>query len=196
MKRLTNRYDGFTALKNRPFLVDDETGLMISSIVRSFLLGSSYIFRHKQFRESHEAHLSSRTKVVLDKARREHHSPSNSPTSSPRTTHSKLNLTSPPVSPYSGMREPNPWDSPASTGTGNGRRHVVNHSWAAIRDAMHVAKHEHLSEVDCLVSHVIQRRYRALIGSKASRCDVLLSSSRPYFLSNGRTSRHLKRPLI
>lgn len=34
-------YDGFTALKNRKFIVDDDNGQLMSSIVRSFLLGES-----------------------------------------------------------------------------------------------------------------------------------------------------------
>lgn len=32
-------YDGFQALKNRKFIIDDETGQIMSSIIRSFLLG-------------------------------------------------------------------------------------------------------------------------------------------------------------
>jgi hypothetical protein len=32
------------------------------------------------------------------------------------------------------------------------KRHVVQHDWNGIRDAMHVAKHEHLSGVDVFVS--------------------------------------------
>lgn len=33
------RYDGFEALKNQRFIVDDETGQIMSQIIRSFLLG-------------------------------------------------------------------------------------------------------------------------------------------------------------
>jgi hypothetical protein len=32
-------YDGFAALKNRKFIIDDENGQIMSSIIRSFLLG-------------------------------------------------------------------------------------------------------------------------------------------------------------
>ena len=32
-------YDGFDAMKNRKFIVDDENGQIMSSIIRSFLLG-------------------------------------------------------------------------------------------------------------------------------------------------------------
>lgn len=32
------------------------------------------------------------------------------------------------------------------------KRHVVRHDWSAIRDALHIARHEHLSAIDCFVS--------------------------------------------
>ena len=32
-------YDGFGALKDRKFIIDDENGQIMSSIIRSFLLG-------------------------------------------------------------------------------------------------------------------------------------------------------------
>jgi len=32
-------YDGFTAMKGRKFIIDDENGQIMSSIIRSFLLG-------------------------------------------------------------------------------------------------------------------------------------------------------------
>lgn len=34
-------YDGFQALKNRKFIIDDENGQIMSSIIRSFLLGEA-----------------------------------------------------------------------------------------------------------------------------------------------------------
>jgi hypothetical protein len=34
-------YDGFTALKGRKFIIDDENGQIMSNILRSFLLGRS-----------------------------------------------------------------------------------------------------------------------------------------------------------
>lgn len=34
-------YDGFSALKGRKFIIDDENGQIMSSIIRSFLLGRS-----------------------------------------------------------------------------------------------------------------------------------------------------------
>ncbi|RXK38756.1 hypothetical protein M231_03932 [Tremella mesenterica] len=203
-------YDGFTALKNRRTLIDDESGLIISSIIRSFLLGSSYIFRHKQLVASHTAHLSTRTKPIISKARQSLLSPSSSPDCSPRNSHlssspnfpqnnswvspsslqpfgilsstnsqsqtpgspGRLSL----VAPRSPPRERgNPLESPGifrknfieppspmdvrleSMGFGfgfgsggEGKKHVISHSWSAIRDAMFISRHEHLSDVDCL----------------------------------------------
>ena len=43
-------------------------------------------------------------------------------------------------------------NSPASDM--NGKRHVVQHDWASIRDALHVSKNEHVSSVDVCVSFI------------------------------------------
>ena len=54
-----------------------------------------------------------------------------------------------------------------TTGTsGAGRRHVVQHDWASIRDAMHIAKHEHMSAVDECVSFPFTRTPPHRIGMK------------------------------
>ncbi|ORY29141.1 hypothetical protein BCR39DRAFT_532806 [Naematelia encephala] len=139
-------YDGFTALKNRKFVVDDEAGQIMSSIIRHFLLGSAYIFRHKQLRDAHHSHQSKRTQQVIDKARLQSvASPNASLSSSPQSAR-RLNfgLHSPPTSPG---RE----DGPMSPGAG--KRHVVQHDWTSIRDAMRIARTEHLSSVDTLEGH-------------------------------------------
>lgn len=229
---MADGYDGFKALTNRHFLIDDENGQIMSSILRSFLLGSAYIFRHKQFVESHDRHLSKRTDRMLDRARREHQSPpltghsgwmssrDGSLAGSPRstmaassmsegggpgglagrppwacpTTHGQLSidealsaddrssnkmrddLTAQPSgakqnsaqsSPSAPNRAPQHDDdslsisgdsllSPISEASGMSfasgstqtRRHVVQHSWASIRAALYIAKHEHMSEID------------------------------------------------
>lgn len=176
-------YDGFEALKNRNFIVDDENGQIMSSILRSFLLGkskvirrdrlltfekgSSYIFRHKQLEEAAHSHLSRRTSQVLSRARAEltsqsQSSPSISLSSSPTknllAAQFKLSqdrMTSPnhftpaslpsdALSPSSAISESSPW--------GRLRRHVVQHDWGTIRNALHVAKHEHMSGLDVVVS--------------------------------------------
>ncbi|KAJ9115326.1 hypothetical protein QFC24_007035 [Naganishia onofrii] len=156
-------YDGFEALKNRKFIVDDDNGQIMSSIVRSFLLGSAYIFRHKQIRHEHRKHLSARTDKVISRARRQWsydaaanhlydqaHGPGHAPNGglhSPTTSVSTLDdshMSSSPVA-----------SSLISPG-GTPRRHVVAHSNNDIRDALHVARHDHMSDADCFFSVVDQ----------------------------------------
>ncbi|OCF34141.1 hypothetical protein I316_04090 [Kwoniella heveanensis BCC8398] len=134
-------YDGFEALKHRRFIVDDENGQIMSSILRSFLLGSSYIFRHKQLEAAADHHLSTRTDTVLSRARSQHqYSPASSLSSSPTSAKGYLSPPNGVLSPVS--------ERSASSAWGVLRRHVVAHDWSSIRDAMHVAKHEHMSSVD------------------------------------------------
>lgn len=157
--------------------MDDENGLIMSSIIRSFLLGTSYsdafrdvqadpklgssfIFRHKQLADAHKEHLSTLTAKLLDKARAEHQSsPSVSPRTSPKSSKLGLRLPTSPLSPTQEKKDfcASPVDG-ANTAAHDGspshpaRRHVVNHNWANIRAAMRIAKTEHMSEVDELVS--------------------------------------------
>ncbi|ORX38934.1 Metallo-dependent phosphatase-like protein [Kockovaella imperatae] len=137
-------YDGFEALKNRKFIIDDENGQIMSSIIRSFLLGSAYIWRRKQLQNAREKHLSARTDKVLDRARAEHLStPAQSPSASPRMSRSAvLSSEDPPMSPMSDR------SAYTSGSAGGGRRHVIQHSRVSIRDAMHISKNEHMSTVD------------------------------------------------
>jgi 5'-nucleotidase len=181
---LSPRYDGFEALKNRKFIVDDDNGQIMSSIVRSFLLGksvfldgigkqadmphqsgSAYIFRHKQIRHEHRKHLSARTDKVISRARRQwsydaaadhmhdHHGHMPNGLHSPTTSVSTLDdshMSSSPVA-----------SSILSPG-GTPRRHVVAHSNNDIRDALHVARHDHMSDADCFV--------RGLVSSGSGVC--------------------------
>lgn len=110
-------------------------GLSTSSTQPCLLIGSSYIFRHKQLVDAHQHHLSSRTERVISRARVQHQSSQpSSIASSPRV----------PLSPLTEMNSP--------MSDMNGKRHVVQHDWASIRDALHVAKNEHVSSVDVCVS--------------------------------------------
>ncbi|KAE8543376.1 hypothetical protein D1P53_000082 [Cryptococcus gattii VGV] len=173
-------YDGFEALKNRNFIVDDENGQIMSSILRSFLLGSSYIFRHKQLEEAAHSHLSRRTSQVLSRARAEltsqsQSSPSASLSSSPTknllAAQFKLSpdrMTSPnhftpaslpsdALSPSSAISESSPW--------GRLRRHVVQHDWGTIRNALHVAKHEHMSGLDVVAGQAMRQARNHMPGA-------------------------------
>jgi 5'-nucleotidase len=162
-------YDGFAPLKDRKMIIDDETGQRMSNIIRSFLLGelhlragltkpgSQYIYRHKQLLDHHQAHLSQHTaKVLARENRRTSYTPSPkmSPAASPKSPLKEFRqavasvmrspLSSPIVEKDEGSADG--VDAPAQ------KRHVVRHDWSAIRDALHVARHEHLSAIDCFVS--------------------------------------------
>ncbi|WWC91447.1 uncharacterized protein L201_006393 [Kwoniella dendrophila CBS 6074] len=146
-------FDGFEALKDRKYIVDDENGQIMSSILRSFLLGSSYIFRHKQLETAAAKHLSSRTDKVLSRARsRSHHqySPSSSLSSSPQSMKSQfLSPSNSHILSNSGILSPvSEVSTTSSSGWGILKKHVVQHDWNTIRDALHVAKNEHMSSVD------------------------------------------------
>ncbi|WWD20985.1 hypothetical protein CI109_105465 [Kwoniella shandongensis] len=157
-------YDGFEAMKDRKFIVDDENGQIMSSIIRSFLLGSSYIFRHKQLEDAAQSHLSSRTDQVLSRARAQHQSsPTSSLSSSPQSLknlsflHQGQQLREPVLSPVS--------ERSASSAWGNLRRHVVTHDWGSIRDALHIAKNEHMSSLDVVAGQAMRQQHQHMPGS-------------------------------
>jgi hypothetical protein len=160
-------FDGFDALKGRKMLIDHENGQTMSSIIRSFLLGSAYIYRQKQLADAHHQYLSDKTANVLSRAREQHatspHSPLGALSSPRRSIHELHELSSPPGSPQikvsffasgPGSAPASATDAPldysfSSTSTWSIlRRHIVTHDWMTIRDAMHIAKHEHMSSVD------------------------------------------------
>lgn len=144
-------FDGFEALRDRKFIIDHEVGQSMSSIVRSFLLGSSFIFRKKQLADAHEEHLCTKTLNVLKRARAQHRSPVSSVVSSPLKM--KYDFSRANTSPLSArtMSEDEDVEMASSTTLDTWsflRRHVVEHDWVTIREALHIAKHEHMSEVD------------------------------------------------
>lgn len=177
-------------MKDRKFIIDDDNGQIMSSVVRSFLLGklssasahirtmlitrvssgSAYIFRHKQLKESHKNHLSTRTDKVIDRHRARFErgttdSAGGSPISpfSPNTPYSAFSpvfhgrqFSYPPtegmtaVGGGAGM-QPSPSMSSSGTLAAMRGRHVIDHGSREIRDALHLARHEHMSEMDALV---------------------------------------------
>lgn len=131
-------------MKNRKFIVDDDNGQIMSSIVRSFLLGSAYIFRHKQMQHEHRKHLSARTDKVISRAKRQW-------ASDPDHGHFQ-GLSASTISSALSESPTSPGASILLSPGGTSRRHVVNHSDNEIRDALHVARHDHMSDADCFVS--------------------------------------------
>ncbi|KZT61237.1 Metallo-dependent phosphatase [Calocera cornea HHB12733] len=62
-------FDGFEALKDKPFLIDDESGVVMSSIIRKFLLGTQYIQFFQQSPNIDLEHFDPRTPTILGDAR-------------------------------------------------------------------------------------------------------------------------------
>jgi hypothetical protein len=125
----------------RSFLLGELDWLCLSvHRQHAFLAGSSYIFRHKQLKEEHTKHLSSRTDRVLEKARRRYSL--DTAGFSPGTSPSQHPLDSPLSSPI----EPILSSCPG--------RHLVQHSPGDIRDALRTARNEHMSEIDTIVSRL------------------------------------------
>lgn len=70
-------FDGYDAMKGSKYLVDDESGLVMSAIIRQFLLGATFIARKRRLVQAHdrrqqqerqaaEAFLSPKTEKALD----------------------------------------------------------------------------------------------------------------------------------
>ncbi len=108
--------------------------------------GSSYIFRHKQLREEHTKHLSSRTDQTLKRARDRYTRDTLSPTNSPTLERTLRGLGS-----FSTAESSCSPTQEGILGSSHGR-HVIKHSEHEIRDALRTARMEHMSEIDTLVS--------------------------------------------
>lgn len=106
--------------------------------------GSAYIFRHKQMQDHHQKHLSSRTDQVISRAHKQwSHEPD----------HQSAFLNNPGSASHNSLVvDSSPSTSMILSPGGTPRRHVVNHSQNEIRDALHVARHDHMSSADCFVS--------------------------------------------
>ncbi|EJD33726.1 hypothetical protein AURDEDRAFT_177193 [Auricularia subglabra TFB-10046 SS5] len=69
---LAQGHDGFEPFKGYPYLIDDENGIIMSTIVRRFLLGSQYIHVLRQMeakKADAQVHLSNRTSGIIRNAR-------------------------------------------------------------------------------------------------------------------------------
>ncbi|EUC64792.1 5'-nucleotidase, partial [Rhizoctonia solani AG-3 Rhs1AP] len=63
-------HDGYDALKGKPYLIDDENGVIMSSIVRRYLLGSQYIHTFKANKSEHTPNfLSSSSAQTISKVK-------------------------------------------------------------------------------------------------------------------------------
>ncbi|KAH7107747.1 Metallo-dependent phosphatase [Auriculariales sp. MPI-PUGE-AT-0066] len=68
---LAQGHDGFESLKGCTYLIDDESGLNMSALVRRYLLGSAYLnaFRNKSDSPSEVQHLHEQTPSIIQGAR-------------------------------------------------------------------------------------------------------------------------------
>jgi 5'-nucleotidase len=114
-------YDGYEPMKAGKMLIDDESGLIMSTIIRQFLLGATFITRKKRLMER-------RQQLEQEQKQKEQgHTPSNF--LSPKTE-GALN-----------------WQEPGSKAHPTDGGQVVNQGWRSVRNAIRVARREHMSEV-------------------------------------------------
>ncbi|KAF8644157.1 hypothetical protein AX16_008684 [Volvariella volvacea WC 439] len=63
--------DGFTALKDHPYLIDDESGQPMSTIVRKYLLGSHFVKKMARLADSNTGLLNPHTQSIISRAQEE-----------------------------------------------------------------------------------------------------------------------------
>ncbi|QRV89758.1 nucleotide phosphoesterase protein YfkN [Ceratobasidium sp. AG-Ba] len=105
-------HDGFDALKGKRYLIDDENGIIMSSIVRRYLLGSQYIHTFKAQQHNKPNFLASSTPGMLSKAKQRWQ----------KATEMIVN--------FERQRAP------------------TGHTIAEIGDALRIAQHEHMTDID------------------------------------------------
>ncbi|KAH9952203.1 Metallo-dependent phosphatase [Amylocystis lapponica] len=120
-------HDGFAALKGSRYLVDDESGQMMSTIVRKYLLGCRFVNRMSRL-SSHTAvqhlHPDTADLVSREKARQERHAGAHH--------HHRLHLPG---------KIAGKWRHAANLALRWSRAHYKDH--------INVTEREHMSEVDC-----------------------------------------------
>jgi hypothetical protein len=122
-------------------------------------IGSLYIFRHEQLRDAHQTHLSKKTDKLISRARTRNQSgDSQSPNSSAASSPKARKLA------FSPAHEKDQADGMAvgdlTLNAPETRTRIVSHNWKTIRNAMYVARNEHMSSVDDYVSIVLHSRDR------------------------------------
>lgn len=116
-------YDGFEAMKDGKMLIDDESGLIMSTIIRQFLLGSTFIARKRRLMKRRQQ---------LEAEQQKQAEPERSDFLSSKTEGALS------------------WQEPGAKDRLPNESQVVNQSWRSVRNALRVARKEHMSEV-CLL---------------------------------------------
>ncbi|OCH95318.1 Metallo-dependent phosphatase [Obba rivulosa] len=141
-------HDGFVMLKGQRYLVDDESGQMMSAIVRKYLLGCRFVNRLARLASQADVsllHPDTPALVSRERARQERHARAKSRT---RPEHKHVSSRSPSAGPSAGGGISARWRQAA------GR--ALRWSRAHYRELIGVAGREHMSGVDCVNGEVIR----------------------------------------
>lgn len=114
-------YDGYEAMKNGKMLIDDESGLIMSTIIRQFLLGATFIMRKRRLME--------RRHQLEEQEKQNKQEKAPSDFLSPKTEHALS------------------WQERGSKEQPQDGGQVVNQGWRSVRNAIRIARREHMSEV-------------------------------------------------
>jgi len=144
---MADGHDGYEALSRGTAIIDHESGALMSTQVRKFLLGASLIWRLKSFQENSDENgrgvvgqrlLSSKTKKAIERAQALHQGSPSQEESGKKDFSSSSAKTTPrkgkSLAPLSGF--------------GKSSRVVIDSSPGGIRDAMHVGASENHSQYD------------------------------------------------
>ncbi|TFY68914.1 hypothetical protein EVJ58_g733 [Rhodofomes roseus] len=163
-------HDGFLALKGNRYLVDDESGQLMSQLVRKYLLGCRYVNRMSRVADVSTVeclHPQTQSVISKEKARRKdydrharshsHHSHMHSHSQSHSRSRSKTphHLGADAGTPGSRERSPSPsvvqkWRHAA--------RRALRWSRAHYRDNIHITGREHMSPVDHFDGSSLRKR--------------------------------------
>ncbi|CCM02861.1 uncharacterized protein FIBRA_04973 [Fibroporia radiculosa] len=125
-------HDGFGALNGQRYLVDDESGQMMSQIVRKYLLGCRYVNRMSRIKDMDTLHPDTQHLISREKARQERYG-----------------------------RRPKPQPHHSSTSLNSKLRHAAKVAlrWTRghYRDHISVTGREHMSEVDQFDGRTLRR---------------------------------------
>jgi 5'-nucleotidase len=158
---MADGHDGYEALTRGTDIIDHESGALMSTLVRKFLLGASLIWRLKSFRENtdesgrgivgHRDMLSSKTKRAIERANALVN------VGGQQEDGGKADKT--PLKRGKGTPAP-------LTGGGfeSGQVVVIDSSPGGIRDAIHAGASEHHSQYDA-ASKLFKDRHRSSLGS-------------------------------
>jgi 5'-nucleotidase len=187
---MADGHDGYDALSRGTALIDHESGALMSTQVRKFLLGASLIWRLKSFQENSDENgkgvvgqnlLSLKTKEAIKRAQALHQDSPNEEGSKENGT-SSLNAK---ITPRKGKKP-----APLS-GFDKSPRVVIDSSPGGIRDAMHVGASENHSQYD-----PASRMFKGGTRAPPNTASSLQFSSESPGASPTRGSSYLKRPSV